>query len=107
MKKQFAALLTALSLLPTLALAQGILHPAGNQGTGKGRMARNLHRQIRAGNGCGYRRGGVRGRNCASAQGRLGKIREIYRTIMHSNWKIIRLTDSWKQKSRWQVNVYI
>ena len=53
MKKQFAALLTALSLLPTLALAQDY-HPAGDQGAGKGRVARNLHRPIRAGNGCRY-----------------------------------------------------
>ena len=44
MKKQFAALLTALSLLPTLALAQEYYTPAGNQGTGKGRMARDVHR---------------------------------------------------------------
>ena len=33
MKKQFAALLAALFLLPTLALGAGLLHPAGNQGS--------------------------------------------------------------------------
>ena len=35
MKKQFAALLTALSPSADACAGAGILHPAGNQGTGK------------------------------------------------------------------------
>ncbi len=54
MKKQFAALLAALSLLPTLALAQDYYTRRRSGEQAKDGWHENLHRPIRAGNGCRY-----------------------------------------------------
>ena len=77
MKKQFAALLAALSLLPTLALAQEYY------------TLPEIREQAKDGWHETY----------TDRYGRETVVGNL-RTIMHSNWKkIIRLTDSWKQKS--------